>query len=197
MTSRSRAGKTELSKSMSALDTTTSSSAEKTKKHGGAKDTGTAQITLSAGQVLSSLTKAQSLYNSGSYSEALTYCEKVYQADAYRTDNLLLLGAVHFQLRNFSESIFYNQQCIRVDPNFAEAYSNLGNALKELGDLKGATQFYLKVSTSYNNKDCISRNVRIVIFLTIYVSNFIFISSFDFEKIVLPHFWITLTRALN
>jgi hypothetical protein len=39
--------------------------------------------------------------------------------DAYRTDNLLLLGAVHFQLRNNSECIFYNQQAIRIDPNFA------------------------------------------------------------------------------
>lgn len=37
------------------------------------------------------------------------------------------------------------QQCIRVDPNFAEAYSNLANALKELGDVMGAIQFYLKV----------------------------------------------------
>ena len=37
------------------------------------------------------------------------------------------------------------QQCIRIDPNFAEAYSNLGNALKELGDVVGAVQFYLKV----------------------------------------------------
>lgn len=68
------------------------------------------------------------------------------------------MGAIHFQLRNYSESVFYNQQCIRVDPNFAEAYSNLGNALKELGDLKGATQFYSKAiklkprfSDAYNN----------------------------------------------
>ncbi|CAN0270586.1 unnamed protein product, partial [Discosporangium mesarthrocarpum] len=36
------------------------------------------------------------------------------------------------------------QQCIRIDPTFAEAYSNLGNALKELGDINGAIQFYLK-----------------------------------------------------
>ena len=41
------------------------------------------------------------------------------------------------------------QQCIRVDPNFAEAYSNLANALKELGDVLGAVQFYLKVSSSF------------------------------------------------
>jgi protein O-GlcNAc transferase len=100
---------------------------------------------MAPSQIVAAMNKAQSLYNAGAYMETLNQCEKVYEADAYRTDTLLLLGAVHFQLRNFSESIFYNQQCIRVDPNFAEAYSNLGNALKELGDMKGATQFYLKV----------------------------------------------------
>ena len=106
---------------------------------------GRANMPLSSKQIFEQLNKAQLLYNAGTYSDALTCCEKVYEADAYRTENLLLLGALHFQLRNFSESVFYNQQCIRVDPNVAEAYSNLGNALKELGDLKGATQFYLKV----------------------------------------------------
>ena len=35
-------------------------------------------------------------------------------------------------------------QAIRVDPEFAEAYSNLGNALKELGDLDAAVQAYDK-----------------------------------------------------
>ncbi len=96
-------------------------------------------------QLPSFISKAQTLYNGGNYSEALAVCEKIYDFDAHRTENLLLMGAIHFQLRNYSESVFYNQQCIRVDPNFAEAYSNLGNALKELGDLKGATQFYSKV----------------------------------------------------
>ena len=71
-----------------------------------------------------------------------------------RTDNLLLLGAINFQLRNFSEAIFYNQQvylcifrhcygsaqAIRIEPQMAEAYSNLANALKELGDVRGAMQ---------------------------------------------------------
>lgn len=90
------------------------------------------------------LQNAHQQFNSGMYREAASTCEALYQIDAYRTDNLLLLGAVHFQLRNFSECIFYNQQCIRVDPHFAEAYSNLGNALKELGDVGGAVRFYLR-----------------------------------------------------
>lgn len=141
-------GKTEMSKSLTSLDMNSNAVTEKSGTK--SKDiTGllpmTNPLSLTSTQIFQSLSKAQALYNSGAYSEALSCCEKVYEADAYRSDNLLLLGAVHFQLRNFSESIFYNQQCIRVDPNFAEAYSNLGNALKELGDLKGATQFYLKV----------------------------------------------------
>jgi hypothetical protein len=80
---------------------------------------------------LAKLTQLANLqYSSGRYREALAVCEKVYSLDAARPDNLLLLGALHFQLRNFSEAIFYSQQAVRVDPTFAEAYSNLGNALK-------------------------------------------------------------------
>jgi protein O-GlcNAc transferase len=102
--------------------------------------------------------RAQHLYNGGAYSDCLATCDKIYEFDAHKTDNLILMGAAHFQLRNYSESVFYNQQCIRVDPQCAEAFSNLGNALKELGDLKGAIQFYLKAiklkprfGDAYNN----------------------------------------------
>jgi tetratricopeptide (TPR) repeat protein len=71
-------------------------------------------------------------YQAGRYDTALAVSDATYRVDAYRADNLLLLGAVHFQLRNFSESIFYSQQCIRVEPVCAEAFSNLGNSLKEV-----------------------------------------------------------------
>lgn len=113
-------------------------------------------------KVSSALRKAHNLYNAGQYKDSLILCEEIYEANAYRTDNLLMLGSIHFQLRNFSESIFYNQQCVRVDPRFAEAYSNLGNALKELGDLESSVQFYLKAikikprfGDAYNNLACV------------------------------------------
>lgn len=107
------------------------------------------------------LDRAHKCFDVGRYLEAQEICDQVYETDAFRTDNLLLLGAVHFQLANYSESIFYNQQCIRVDPSFAEAYSNLGNALKELGDIRASIQFYNKAirlkprySDAYNNLAC-------------------------------------------
>mmetsp|Transcript_12973 Transcript_12973/g.19544 ORF Transcript_12973/g.19544 Transcript_12973/m.19544 type:complete len:972 (-) Transcript_12973:253-3168(-) len=109
-------------------------------------------------RIQNALERAHRMYNAGQYKEALVSCEESYDIDAFRTDNLLLLGAIHFQLRNFSESIFYNQQCIRVDPSYAEAFSNLGNALKELGDIQAAIQFYMKAiklkprfGDAYNN----------------------------------------------
>ncbi len=107
------------------------------------------------------LEKATQRFGMGQYLEAQEVCDKVYDMDAFRTDNLLMLGAIHYQLANYSESIFYNQQCIRVDPAFAEAYSNLGNALKELGDIPAAIQFYNKAiklkpryPDAYNNLAC-------------------------------------------
>ncbi|RYG64982.1 hypothetical protein EON64_12880 [archaeon] len=102
-------------------------------------------LTIAPSQVQGLMNKAQQLYLTGAYTDCLSLCDKIYEFDAHKTDNLILMGAAHFQLRNYSESVFYNQQCIKVDPHCAEAFSNLGNALKELGDLKGATQFYLKV----------------------------------------------------
>mmetsp|Transcript_41711 Transcript_41711/g.96451 ORF Transcript_41711/g.96451 Transcript_41711/m.96451 type:complete len:180 (+) Transcript_41711:300-839(+) len=89
-----------------------------------ASGTGSGTIAQATSQdLVQMLTVAHMQYSSGRYTDALSICETIYSIDAYRTENLLLLGAIHFQLRNFSECIFYNQQCIRVDPNFAEAYS--------------------------------------------------------------------------
>ena len=102
--------------------------------------------------------RAQELYSAGNYLGALEICENVYELEACRTDNLLLLSAANFQLRKFSESVFYCQQAVRVNPSCAEAYSNMGNVFRELGDIDAAIQFYLQAvklkprfADAYNN----------------------------------------------
>jgi tetratricopeptide (TPR) repeat protein len=107
------------------------------------------------------LQRAQVLFGTGNYRGTVEICERIYFTEACRSDNLLLLGAAHFQLRNFPESIFFCQQTVRVDSNCAEAYSNMGNAFKEMGDLDTAMQFYLQAiklkprySDAYNNLAC-------------------------------------------
>lgn len=118
------------------------------------------------GKIEHTMQLCRELYATGQYSEALRSAEMVYEADAFRPENLLMLGAIHFQLRNFSESIFYNQQCIRVDPACAESYNNLGNALRELGDLPAAIQFYLKVWIYVLITHCIQSNANYSCFIS-------------------------------
>ena len=89
------------------------------------------------------------MYDNNRFDEALQSCDAAFDADACRVDNLLLLSAIHFELKSYEASAFYCQQCIEVNPNSAEAYSNLGNAMIELGDTQGAIQNYLKVSLSF------------------------------------------------
>ncbi|KAJ1456447.1 hypothetical protein M885DRAFT_173801 [Pelagophyceae sp. CCMP2097] len=102
--------------------------------------------------------QAQALYGAGRYQDAISVADEVYAQDACREHNLLLLGAAHFQLRQLPESCFFSQQALRIDPQNAEAFSNLGNALKELGDVRGSVAFFLKAikcsprfAAAYNN----------------------------------------------
>lgn len=128
-------------------------------------------------QLAAMLEVAQQKYDEGLVLDAKKLCEAIYQVrapprtprtppdrgrcrwaqvDATWTDNLILLSAIHFALREHSESMFYCQQAIRVraasggsgsgeagpfltprpppaaeqvDPGAAEAYSNLGAPL--------------------------------------------------------------------
>lgn len=107
-----------------------------------------AKATLNETRAIHLYTKAQILYDNNRFDEALQSCDAAFDADACRVDNLLLLSAIHFQLKSYEASAFYCQQCIEVNPNSAEAYSNLGNAMIELGDTQGAIQNYLKVYKS-------------------------------------------------
>lgn len=40
-----------------------------------------------------------------------------------------------------SKSVFF---CFRISPTFADAYSNMGNTLKEMQDVQGALQCYTR-----------------------------------------------------
>ena len=42
--------------------------------------------------------RAHRLYNGGNYKQALELCSSVYERNPLRTDNLLLLGAIYYQV---------------------------------------------------------------------------------------------------
>lgn len=67
---------------------------------------------------------------------------QAYIASPFRSDTLLLLGAVHYQLKQYDACIAYNDRAILLDPTMAEAHVNLGNALQQVGSLDMAIVYY-------------------------------------------------------
>ncbi|KAK1381120.1 Protein O-GlcNAc transferase [Heracleum sosnowskyi] len=82
-------------------------------------------------------------YKAGNFKQALENSKAVYQRNPSRTDNLLLLGAVHYQLHEFDLCIAKNEEALQIDPHFAECYGNMANAWKEKGNIDIAIRYYL------------------------------------------------------
>ncbi|PON95534.1 N-terminal acetyltransferase A, auxiliary subunit [Trema orientale] len=82
-------------------------------------------------------------YKAGNYKQALEHSNAVYERSPRRTDNLLLLGAIHYQLHDFDTCITKNEEALQIDPHFAECYGNMANAWKEKGNIDVAIRYYL------------------------------------------------------
>ncbi|KAL4637814.1 hypothetical protein ACB092_03G103400 [Castanea dentata] len=87
--------------------------------------------------------RAHRLYNGGNYKQALELCSSVYERNPLRTDNLLLLGAIYYQLHDYDMCIAKNEEALRIEPHFAECYGNMANAWKEKGNFEFAIRYYL------------------------------------------------------
>uniref|UniRef100_A0A7C9AKF9 protein O-GlcNAc transferase n=1 Tax=Opuntia streptacantha TaxID=393608 RepID=A0A7C9AKF9_OPUST len=89
------------------------------------------------------LSLAHQKYKAGNYKQALELTNTLYERNPVRTDNLLLLGAIYYQLHDFDSCISKNEEAIRIDPHFAECYGNMANAWKEKGNIDLAIRYYL------------------------------------------------------
>lgn len=89
------------------------------------------------------LALAHKEYTDADYKQALEHCMLVHDSNPTRTDTLLLLGAIYYQLHDFDMCIKKNEEAIRIDPKFAECYGNMANAWKEKGNLDLAINYYL------------------------------------------------------
>jgi protein O-GlcNAc transferase len=81
-------------------------------------------------------------YTMGDYANAEIHCKQVYQYDKTSPAVLLLLSSIYFQKKMMDESAYFSQEAIRINPQLAEAYSNLGNVFKEQGQITQALEYY-------------------------------------------------------
>ncbi|KVI00360.1 Tetratricopeptide-like helical [Cynara cardunculus var. scolymus] len=115
---------------------------------------------------------AHQSYKTGDFRQALDHSKAVYDRNPMRLDNLLLLGAIYyqvsslhagwfitfcnqslanldktcspsFQLHDFDMCIAKNEEALCIDRNFAECYGNMANAWKEKGNIDVAIRYYL------------------------------------------------------
>ena len=81
-------------------------------------------------------------YQAGHYERAEKHCIDLWKIEPHNTAILLLLSSIYFQMRKLDKSGFFCQLAIKQNPQMAEAYSNLGNVLKEKGQLTEAIENY-------------------------------------------------------
>ncbi|XP_031476152.1 probable UDP-N-acetylglucosamine--peptide N-acetylglucosaminyltransferase SEC [Nymphaea colorata] len=86
---------------------------------------------------------AHQKYKAGNYKQALDHSNAVYEKNPRRTDNLLLLGAIYYQLHEFDMCIAKNEEALHIDPHFAECFGNMANAWKEKGNIDLAIRYYM------------------------------------------------------
>uniref|UniRef100_A0A0E0N6Q5 protein O-GlcNAc transferase n=1 Tax=Oryza rufipogon TaxID=4529 RepID=A0A0E0N6Q5_ORYRU len=86
---------------------------------------------------------ARQSYRAGDYKAALEHCNAVYRANPRLLENLLLLGAVYYQLREFDMCIAKNEEAVAIQPNCPECFNSIANAWREKGDVDNAIQFYV------------------------------------------------------
>ncbi|WCJ43712.1 UDP-N-acetylglucosamine--peptide N-acetylglucosaminyltransferase 110 kDa subunit [Euphorbia peplus] len=89
------------------------------------------------------LALSHQMYKAGNYKQALEHSNAVYERSPLRTDNLLLLGAIYYQLHDYDMCIAKNEEALQLEPRFAECYGNMANAWKEKGDIDLAIRYYL------------------------------------------------------
>jgi len=105
------------------------------------------------------LKKAVDFFDKGKLSSAKEIALRIYNSKPDHFDNLRLLNFICFKEKNFSSALDFINKAIKINPNFAEAYNEQGNALNELKKFQLAIKSYEqaiklnpKYADAYHNK---------------------------------------------
>ena len=111
--------------------------------------------------------KAVDLYENDKLNDAKKICSKIYKKNPNHFDNLRLLNFIHFKNKDFSTALDFINKAIKINPNFAEAYNEQGNALNELKKLEEAIKSYNnaininpKYADAYYNKGLVFHELK-------------------------------------
>ena len=82
------------------------------------------------------LKKGLQLHQEGQYEKAKEIYLEIIKVNKFNYDALHLLGIIYLQNKEYQISLNFIKAAIKIQPNAAAFYSNQGNALKGLNNLK-------------------------------------------------------------
>ena len=85
-----------------------------------------------------------SLYNSGALDKVEKYVKNLIKKYSKELILHIILGAAYAGQGKLQKSINSYNNAIKIDPNYAETYNNLGNVLHEQGKFDEAIENYKK-----------------------------------------------------
>ena len=92
------------------------------------------------------------LYNLGQFEEVLVKVKPLISLFPKAIGLFTAQGVSNAALQRYDAAIESYEQAIRINPNFADAHYNLGNAMKEIGNLRQAIESY-RASLEINPND--------------------------------------------
>ncbi len=99
------------------------------------------------------------LVQSGSLEQALTECRLLRRDEKKSCFLLNSIGSIELSLENPTAAVKSFQTAIKINPNFAEAWFNLGNAFVKLSELNSAEKAYLQAEKLNPNLHQINNNL--------------------------------------
>ena len=96
--------------------------------------------------------EAIDLHRKGQLEEAKKVCLEVLKLEPNNFNILHLLGIIAFQKKNYKVSDELISKAIKINPDFADAYTNHGIVLKRLNKLEDALRSWDK-AIKLNSKD--------------------------------------------
>ncbi len=103
--------------------------------------------------------KAVDLYGIEKINDAKKICIEIYKKNPKHFDNLRLLNLIYYKEKNFIKALSFINEAIKINSNFADAYTEQGNALNELKKFEEAINSFDKaininpnITRAYHNK---------------------------------------------
>ncbi|NWF76293.1 MAG: tetratricopeptide repeat protein [Nitrospirae bacterium] len=100
-------------------------------------------------------------YQSGNLKEAERICRKILIEQPDNIDVLRLLGAIYYQIKDYTSAKYYFREAIQINHHDAISYYNLGILMHEEGHLEEAISYYVKAIQLNSNIAEINYNLGV------------------------------------